>query len=179
MYRHRLNWVKKVDAPGEGVNEWIGTVATTYANLTKYSPQYFRCHAGQKAQSRFPKFEEFVNYLAQYIRDLCGEIELHFTSPLHFFNYSVRYFLDHFSASNWIDLPDGGWHFTSIGDNDALRLKHVSVIEGNDNPPTDEQITEEVKGIYRAVSVDDTYPGYVLQNYDYFVSIGFIDPQES
>lgn len=87
--------------------------------------------------------------------------------------HDPQHFRDH--RGSWNLIPHGGWHFTSMGNNDAIRMKEYALIEGRENVSTDPELSFAFQA-YRAVPFDSSYPEYVKQNYDYFVSIHFIDP---
>lgn len=93
----------------------------------------------------------------------------------HLKKYSPQYFRDRRYNSNWPLLYDAGWHFSSMGNNDAVRIKEFSVIEGRDQVPTDEEL-EIAYRVYAPIKIDHTFPKYVLENYEDLVAKGYIDP---
>ena len=101
----------------------------------------------------------------------CGTVA---TTYKHFKKHGAQHFRSLKDHGGWPLIQQGGWHFTSMGGNDAIRLKQVSVIEGNDQILTDEYLEESMK-FYYAVPVDTSFPDYVRKNYAYLVSIGYID----
>ncbi|MEN9343683.1 MAG: hypothetical protein RLZZ453_470 [Chlamydiota bacterium] len=119
---HQLNRIPYPDNPWR--DRWIGTVFTTYKNLIKHPPQYFRNFRG------------------------------HFPS-----------------------LPNAGWHFTWMGGIEKIRQKHASVVEGNSAcvHTSDEVIQQQIEK-HPVVPIDTSFPQYVQDNIDYFISIGFIAP---
>lgn len=96
------------------------------------------------------------------------------TTYKNFKKYDAQYFREHRGEPSWPQVPNGGWHFSSMGNNDAIRAKMANVIEGT-NIPTDVELQTAFQA-YKAIPVDDSYPEYVLKNYDYLVSVGLIDP---
>ncbi len=71
----------------------------------------------------------------------------------------------------------GGWHFTWQGgvDRDLYKLGAYSHAE-SDTPEEREAKRYKIDHPYscQVVEIDDTFPAYVLQNQEYFESIGFI-----
>jgi beta-1,4-mannosyl-glycoprotein beta-1,4-N-acetylglucosaminyltransferase len=101
----------------------------------------------------------------------CGTVA---TTYKNFKKFGAQHFRTLKDNGPWPLIQQGGWHFNSMGGNEAIKLKHVSVIEGDDAAPTDEQIAEAFK-VYYTVPIDASFPDYVRKNYAYLVSIGYID----
>ena len=101
---------------------WVGTVLTTYQQLIKTDPQYFRNNRG---------------------------------------NFPLIY--------------NAGWHFTWMGGKEKVRQKLLSVVEGSDDPlrVTDASIQKALDN-HPIVPLDSSFPAYILDNIEYFKSIGFI-----
>ena len=70
-------------------------------------------------------------------------------------------------------IYNAGWHFTWMGGKEKIRKKLCSIVEGHTQSVTDEELDQWINS-HPVVPIDDSFPKYVLRNYDYLKSIGFI-----
>lgn len=82
---------------------------------------------------------------------------------------------------NFFKIENGGWLFTWMGGKDKVRQKLLSVVEGREKEEVDKLSDEEIESripLSHAIPIDSPYPNdfpkYILDNMDYFKSIGFI-----
>ena len=87
--------------------------------------------------------------------------------------FGVQYFRD--SRWRFPRVHNGGWHFTWMGGKDKIRKKISSIVEGDPNGGSisDEEIDRWID-MHPVVPVDESFPKYMLKNFDYLKSIGFI-----
>lgn len=87
-----------------------------------------------------------------------------------------QYFRKKRETIDWPLLRNSGWHFSSMGTNEMIRLKLFSVIEGADIGPSDSELASIFQQM-KVVAIDDSFPQYVRDNYDTLKEKGFIlDP---
>ena len=74
-------------------------------------------------------------------------------------------------------IPQAGWHFTYMGGFEyyVKKLESFSHQEGNiPENKTQSSMQSALEWSCKLVDIDDTFPSYVLENYDYFLEKGYI-----
>ncbi|MBS3905292.1 MAG: hypothetical protein KGZ39_08210 [Simkania sp.] len=97
------------------------------------------------------------------------------TNYKHFSRHKRRaqYFRDRRNSTRWPLIQRAGWHFSSMGGNDAIRKKFFSVIEGGDNIPSDTDLERSFQR-FHAVPIDESFPEYIRNHYETLRASGYI-----